>query len=87
MKELLNMFNKEYARIYELDGLYAYGSPEYVATYYSRGRYIPDMFDSKLHNDLVFKTLVRVFCDYRKDIITSDREALAFMNVIKEYAK
>lgn len=40
-----------------------------------------ERFDKLAHNPL-FRVLVQDFAEYRKDIITSDRESNAFMNAI-----
>lgn len=65
MKELLEKFNQEYEFLYSNDDKVA-GYDEAV-----------DAFDRDLKN-AKFKKLVQDFAKYRKDFISSDREAAAF---------
>jgi hypothetical protein len=65
MKELLNKFNQEYEFLYDHDDRVA-GYDEAV-----------DAFDEDMKNSK-FKKLVQDFVEYRKDFISSDREAAAF---------
>ena len=44
-------------------------------------------FDDRLKNDFAFNLLVGAFVSFRGDIISSDREAAAFMTAIDEFRK
>lgn len=65
--EFKEQFDKEYAFLYDHDDNVA-GYEEAVSA-----------FDDALGNNDNFKRFVSEFCEYRKDPITSDREAGAFM--------
>ena len=65
MKNLLEKFNQEYQFLYDHEDNVA-GFQEAV-----------DAFDMDLQNSN-FKKLVQEFVQYRKDVISSDREAAAF---------
>ena len=65
MEKLLNKFNQEYEFLYDNDDNVC-GYDEAV-----------DAFDEDMKNPR-FKKLVQDFVQYRKDFISSDREAAAF---------
>ena len=65
--EFLKQFRKEYDFLYE--------HRDNVAGYQEA----VDAFDNALHGNENFRKFVSEFCEFRKDPITSDREAGAFM--------
>lgn len=74
MKELLELFNKEYEFLYEAEskGKYVAGTNEAV-----------EYFDNSLTEEE--KEILGEFSRYRMDVIASDREAAAFMFVLDIY--
>lgn len=67
IEEFSKKFSEEYKFLYDHEDRVA-GYEEAVSA-----------FDDALHNNENFKRFVSTFCEYRKDPITSDREAGAFM--------
>lgn len=66
--EFAKKFSEEYGFLYDND--------DRVAGY----REAVDTFDEFLKNDIGgFKKFVSEFCNFRKDLVSSDREAAAFM--------
>ena len=43
-----------------------------------------DLFDKYMKEDVRFKNIVSDFCEYRNDILSSDREINAFMNILDD---
>ena len=71
INKFLQRFNKEYD--------FLYNSEEYVAGYDEA----VDAFDEFLEDHTEF---VSDFCRYRGDVISSDREAAAFMFALESFA-
>lgn len=67
IEKFLKKFHEEYSFLYDHRDSVA-GYEEAV-----------EAFDNALQNNENFKRFVSEFCEYRKDPITSDREAGAFM--------
>lgn len=74
MKELLQKFEKKFSDIY--DFLY---NTDYVPAIHEQVSVLAKEFDETLRNDEDFRNGVGMFGKYRQDIITSDREAAAYM--------
>ena len=67
MKQLAALFNAEYKALYNGE---------------KRGdRNQVTRFDDMAANNAGFQAILKAFAEYRHDIITSDRECVAFMNV------
>lgn len=73
MENLLNTFNSTYKYLYDQE------TTENAAVIYMLENPYIDNFDDNLKTDPDFKNLVSKFNKYRQDIISSDREAAAFM--------
>lgn len=73
MENLLNTFNSTYKYLYDQE------TTENAAVIYMLENPYIDNFDDNLKTDPDFKNLVSKFNEYRQDIISSDREAAAFM--------
>jgi hypothetical protein len=73
------MIEKLYKRFVEIYG-FIYDSKNDVLGY----DFMIDYFFSWLKKSGEFKAIVNEFAEYRKDVITSDREAAAFMFAFTE---
>lgn len=63
---MIEEFNREYSYLYD--------------NYIEEPKNINE-FDNRMKNDFAFKLLVTAFAEARHDLITSNREANAFMRV------
>ena len=73
---MMNINIHEFAKKFSEEYGFLYDNGDRVAGY----REAVEAFDEFLRNDIGgFKKFVREFCNYRNDIVSSDREAAAFM--------
>lgn len=73
-QEILKNLGKKFDEIYD----YLYETDR-IPTIYQLEEDMRNEFDNNLENDADFLNGVRLFNKYREDIISSDREAAAYM--------
>ena len=76
----VDVLEKLYKRFVEIYGI-IYDSENDVLGY----RFMVGYYDRMLKKSDDFKTMVSEFCNYRQDVILSDREAAAFMFAFTEF--
>ena len=67
----IEKFHKKFKKEYQ----FLYDNYDHVAGYAEAVH----EFDYRIHHDLAFSRMVQEFARYRKDFISSDREAAAYM--------